>query len=252
MFSLSKIKIQKLALIVLVTCSAWSACSEKHEDPIVPTPTDTEEPIDEPVDTISSDTFTYLALGDSYTIGQSVEAELRWPVQLSKRLGENGKFISELRIIAQTGWTTGNLLNAIASQNPKNYDLVSLLIGVNNQYQGLSFSQFQTEFDSLLNISQALANGEDRVFVVSIPDYGVTPYGAGNSQQIGQELDMYNNYMSQKCYAQNIPFINITDISRALGSSNGALAFDNLHPSGSQYGAWVEKILPVVIDLIGE
>ena len=116
-----------------------------------------------------------------------------------------------------------------------------------NQYQGQDFGIFQNEFDSLLDISIALANTAERVFVVSIPDYGVTPFGSSNSEIIGQQLDMYNAYMAEQCAALDIPFINITEISRELGASPGALAPDNLHPSGAQYSEWVGAILPVVL-----
>lgn len=143
-------------------------------------------------------------------------------------------------------------MDAIEVEAPKNHDLVSLLIGVNNQYQGLSFDQFKTEFDALLNIAIDLANGKKRVFVVSIPDYGLTPFGANNSEQIAEELDMYNNYMETQSNSLEIPFINITEISRDLGNMEGALATDNLHPSGDQYEKWVEEMSPVVVSLLEE
>ena len=192
----------------------------------------------------------YLALGDSYTIGQSVADSLRWPVQLSENL--RAKDYSEVytEIIAQTGWTTGDLLNAIPDAEREQYNLVSLLIGVNNQYQNKPFEMFNTEFDSLLNKSIEFAAGKEKVFVVSIPDYGVTPFGSNNSEEIAQELDTYNEYMNQKCIDLGIPFINITEISRELGASVGSLAPDNLHPSGSQYTKWVEEILPIVEEIL--
>ena len=193
--------------------------------------------------------YSYLALGDSYTIGQSVAQNDRWPVQLVDKLDTVGITIDSLKIIAQTGWTTANLQNAINQQVPLDFDLVSLLIGVNNQYQGLDFNQFQMEFDTLLQQCIQFAGTKDRVFVVSIPDYGVTPFGAGNAATIASELDAYNAYMSQECEEQEIPFINITEISRDLGDSPDALANDNLHPSGYQYGLWAEEILPTVQSL---
>ncbi|KAA3633634.1 MAG: SGNH/GDSL hydrolase family protein [Bacteroidetes bacterium] len=199
---------------------------------------------------IDTTAISYLALGDSYTIGQAVDQNMRWPIQLAKKLKENNIIIEPVNIIAQTGWTTSNLIQSIYDMEPDQHDLVSLLIGVNNQYQGQPFDVFQTEFDSLLNISIQLAGNIKRVFVVSIPDYGVTPFGANNAEQIAQELDMYNEYMQQACIALEIPFVNITNLSRQLGDSPGALAVDNLHPSGSQYTQWVNLILPVVIDML--
>lgn len=193
-------------------------------------------------------TFTFLALGDSYTIGQGVEEVDSWPFQLQRSLETEDVSLTEVKVIAKTGWTTNNLLNAIETEDPKNYDLVSLSIGVNNQFQGLSFSEFQATFDSLLQIAIDLAESKDRVFVVSIPDYGVTPFGANNSETIAMELDDYNAYIESKCADAEIPFINITPISRTLGDGPDALASDNLHPSGYQYGLWVEEILPVVLD----
>lgn len=101
----------------------------------------------------------------------------------------------------------------------------------------------------MLNLSIQIADGKNRVFLVSIPDYGVTPFGSINRETIGKELDKYNEYISAKCLEKNIPFVDITEISRVLGNSNGALASDNLHPSGKQYGEWVKEILPVVLEL---
>lgn len=204
---------------------------------------------------IKSNPVSYLALGDSYTIGEGVEESERWPNQLSKMLMENDIEIDQTEIIAQTGWTTGNLLNAIKGADLSKLSeekIVSLLIGVNNQYQNLDFESFKSEFDVLLDKGIQYAGAANRVFVVSIPDYGVTPYGSSNAEQIGQELDEYNDYMSSKCAATNIPFVDITQISRDLSDSSNALASDNLHPSGFQYGKWADKILPVAIDLFSK
>jgi lysophospholipase L1-like esterase len=197
-------------------------------------------------------TINYLALGDSYTIGEGVEQSERWPNQLGKELEQLNYTINSIDIIARTGWTTNNLLRAIDNSEIKEYNLVSLLIGVNNQYQGLPFSSFEMELELLLNKSIELAGDVNRIFVVSIPDYGVTPFGKSNSERIKDEIDKYNEYISDQCKSRNIPFINITDISRDLGDSEGALAPDNLHPSGSQYKKWVDKILPVVTGLLNK
>lgn len=127
----------------------------------------------------------YLALGDSYTIGQGVSESERWPVQLSQRIEQETTLSVEVEIIAETGWTTSNLLSAINSYdiNTGDYNLVSLLIGVNNQYQGKPFSLYETEFDSLLQTAIDIAGPDGSVFVVSIPDYGVTPFGSSNSEK---------------------------------------------------------------------
>jgi len=227
------------------------ACSK--QDSIAETPIE-EPPIEEP-EVIDTDGLSYLALGDSYTIGEGVQALKRWPNQLIDRLEDNDIEIGLRKIIAQTGWTTRNLINAIENTDLSDFDeecLVSLLIGVNNQYQGLSFEIFESEFDLLLDKSIELAKSKEKVFVVSIPDYGVTPFGSSNQEEIGEELDLYNEYMANKCSSLDIPFIDITEISRDLGDGENALASDNLHPSGFQYEKWTEEILPVVKELLGE
>ena len=191
----------------------------------------------------------YLALGDSYTIGQGIETIESWPMQLGVKLSENGFSVEKNKIIAQTGWETTDLLNALADSSLEDYNLVSLLIGVNNQFSNQPFETYTTEFDILLNQAIDLA-GPTRVFVVSIPDYGVTPFGSSNSENIALELDAYNAYAASKCDSLHIAYINITGISRQLGASDGALANDNLHPSSSQYGKWVEEILPTVLEIL--
>ena len=194
-------------------------------------------------------TVKYMALGDSYTIGQGVEENERWPNQLSTQLESNGIDVQKTQIIAQTGWKTSDLLNGIADSTLNDFDLISLLIGVNNQFWSQPFDVFQTEFDSLVNIAIE-AVGKERIFIVSIPDYGVTPFGSSNSENIANDIDMYNGYISERCAEEGFPFINVTEISRQLGDSDGALAPDNLHPSGYQYSLWVNEMLPSVLDLI--
>lgn len=197
--------------------------------------------------------FSYLALGDSYTIGQGVEDSVSWPQQLNDRLLENGFQVDSTKIIAQTGWTTRKLMDGIDDTDLSqlgNEVLVSLLIGVNNQFQSLDFQDFQADFNTLLDRAIIFANGDDRVFVVSIPDYGVTPFGSSNSESIAEELDMYNAFMEGVCAEREIPFINITEISRTLGDGENALSYDKLHPSGFQYGMWVDEMYPVVEELL--
>jgi len=237
---MSFIKYISLLLILITHLTVFNACKESEST--------------SDVDTISIDTLrlSYLALGDSYTIGEGVAVDQRWPNQLVDRLTDSLVFVEDLKIIAKTGWRTDQLKEAIEMENPENYQMVSLLIGVNNQFQNRPFDVFQTEFVELLNTAISLSGADSLVFVVSIPDYGLTPFGQNNAATIASELDAYNSYMSEVCLQKQIPFVNITDISRELGDGDGALAPDNLHPSGLQYGKWVERILPVVSRLVRE
>jgi lysophospholipase L1-like esterase len=190
----------------------------------------------------------YLALGDSYTIGESVPEAERWPVQLVEALKKNGVAVADLKIIATTGWRTDNLKNAmdIAQLKPE-YDLVSLLIGVNNQYQGRSVEQYKPEFQALLDEAVRLAKGKkENVFVVSIPDYGYTPFGKPKQAQVSAELDMYNRANEEITRRAGIQYIYITDISRRGLAEPDLVAADNLHPSGKMYALWVERIMKVL------
>lgn len=192
--------------------------------------------------------YKYLALGDSYTIGESVCGVCNFPEQLKSRLQTEASATVELRIIATTGWTTTNLKNAINTQNPSSdNDLVTLLIGVNNQYQHKPFSLYEQEFPELVTKATALAKDDaSNVLVVSIPDYRYTPYGNGlsNPETVSQEIDQYNAFARQYCLQHQITFIDITDITR-LGLENPALvATDGLHPSELAYSKFVERILP--------
>ena len=234
-------------LFLIVTAN--SACSEEEEtfsSPEVSTPASS---LINNV-SISGKTFSYLALGDSYTIGQGVEEEDNWPNQLKGQLLSKTVSLSPVHIIAKTGWTTNALLKAIEKQDPNQFDLVSLMIGVNNQFQNISFSQFETEFEVLLSTAIDLAGGEERVFVLSIPDYSVTKYSTSNPVKIAQEINNYNRYIEQRCNERKVKFIDITIISRSLGQASNALADDGLHPSKTQYAKWVTNMLSDVINLL--
>jgi lysophospholipase L1-like esterase len=190
---------------------------------------------------------TYLALGDSYTIAESVGKEGGFPNQVAKVLSKNGKIIIDTKIIARTGWTTKNLLNAIdTTPNIKEkYDFVTLLIGVNNQYQGKPVDQYHTEFVKLLEYAITKASGKPKnVVVVSIPDYGVTPFAKSKEPaKIKKEIDEYNSI--NKAYAQKykVNYVDITDISREAAIDNSLLAEDKLHPSAKMYQLWAGRIV---------
>ena len=191
----------------------------------------------------------YLALGDSYTIGESVEVDKRWPVQLTKTLIANGKMIDEPVIIATTGWRTDDLKNAIVNARLKNeYDFVSLLIGVNNQFQGKSVDQYEIEFEDLLLSAITLAKGiSGNVFVVSIPDYGYTPYGKARQIEISKAIDHFNEVNEKLSRKHGVKYFYITDISRRGLDQADLVAADGLHPSGKMYEVWVERISKALI-----
>lgn len=186
----------------------------------------------------------YLALGDSYTIGESVNEAERWPNQLCDSLNKKGYSLGKPTIIATTGWRTDNLKNAmnIAQLKPE-YDLVSLLIGVNNQYQGKSSDQYAIEFEDLLKAAIHLAKGRrENVFVVSIPDYGYTPFGKLKQKTITKAIDVFNEINARITYKYKVQYFNITEISRDGLKDPSLVAGDGLHPSGKMYAQWVELI----------
>ena len=193
--------------------------------------------------------LTYLALGDSYTIGEGVEPDGRWPMQLGQALREAGIAIEDPRIIATTGWTTDELSAAMDAEEPLGtWDFVSLLIGVNNQYRGRDVAEYLEQFSALLERSVALAGGRaDRVLVLSIPDWGITPFAASSGRdrrRIADELDAYNAVAGEVCTAHGVAFVDVTGVSREHGSEATMLAEDGLHPSAAMYIDWTQRALP--------
>jgi lysophospholipase L1-like esterase len=186
-----------------------------------------------------------LALGDSYTIGESVPVEERWPHLLMSELRKTGIIAPDPDYIATTGWTTRNLLDGISLDLDKriNYNLVSILIGVNNQYQGLPFSLYEPELREIIDQALELMHGDaSRVFIVSIPDYAYTPFGKANDT-ISFEIDNYNTINKSMAGEFGISWVNVTPTSRDGLTNPGLVAKDGLHPSGIQYREWVRKIL---------
>lgn len=189
----------------------------------------------------------YLALGDSYTIGEGVPESGRWPVQLVHALSQQEPAIAAPRIVATTGWTTDELAAGMdAADLMPDWDLVSLLIGVNNQYRGRSEDEYREQFAGLLDRAIALAgNKAGRVVVVSIPDWGVTRFAreqARDAAAIGAALDRFNAIARAVTAAAGAVFVDITDLSRAHPDE---LTDDGLHPDARQYARWVERIAPV-------
>jgi lysophospholipase L1-like esterase len=192
----------------------------------------------------------FLALGDSYTIGESVAAAERWPVQLAARMRAAGVAMENPLIIATTGWTTDELADAIARRKPEGpFALVSLLIGVNNQYRGRGLDEYRTEFAALLEQAIAFAGGEpQRVLVLSIPDWGVTPFAANrHTERVASEIDAFNAVNAQESARLGARYVDITPISRQAAADPALLAADGLHPSGKMYTAWVEVALPAAL-----
>ena len=190
-------------------------------------------------------TATFLALGDSYTIGEGVDTDASWPAQLTARLRAAGYALDDPEIIATTGWTTDELAAAIVQRVPAaSRALVSLQIGVNNQYRGRSLDEYREQFSALLEQALAFASQQPRhVIVVSIPDWGVTPFAAAqaaDSERIGREVDAFNAAARAITKVQGAHWIDITDLSR--GVAREILAADGLHPSADQYSLWVSRI----------
>lgn len=196
-----------------------------------------------------------LSLGDSYTVGASVCNTCSFPEQLktSLEVEYSEQDVISLEVIAKTGWTTTNLKNAIISEDPPNdFDLVTLLIGVNNQYQSKAFSVYESEFIELVNYAISFVGGDAaKLIIISIPDYAYTPYGQnGNPQAISADIDMYNSFAEDYAEENSLTYVYITDITREGLNNPNLVALDGLHPSGLAYTKFVERILPFALDKV--
>jgi lysophospholipase L1-like esterase len=197
----------------------------------------------------------FLALGDSYTIGEAVPEAQRWPVQLAARLRDRGLAVETPQIIARTGWTTDELAAAVERAAPAGpFALVSLLIGVNNQYRGRDLDEYRAQFAALLERTIGLAGGDPRrVLVLSIPDWGVTPFaGLHDRAKIAAEIDLFNRANAEATRSQGAHYVDVTPISRQARHDRALLAPDGLHPSGAMYGAWAELALEPACAALGE
>ena len=243
---LKHIKTALRPFILIVVVLFFNQCSSENTT-LVPKPESSPAPQPQPQPVNKK--VSYIALGDSYTIGQSVCVSCRFPEQLKKNLETTIPGLTiDLKIIAQTGWATSNLINVIKEQQPtNNYNLVTLLIGVNNQYQSREFGIYEREFPQLAQTAIALAKGnKDNVIVVSIPDYAYTPFGQqfGTPTKISTEIDKYNAFAKSYCDTNGITFINITDITRQGLKETYLVATDGLHPSEKAYSLFVDRIAP--------
>ncbi|MCC6297974.1 MAG: SGNH/GDSL hydrolase family protein [Anaerolineales bacterium] len=202
----------------------------------------------------------YLALGDSYTIGESVDESERWSMQLASMIESSPQIAEresqrgvEVTLIARTGWTTSELWDGIQAReiNPP-YDLVSLLIGVNNQYRGRGIEEYREQFVFLLNKAIEYAGRDaNRVIVLSIPDWGVTPFAKNrDSKQIAADIDQFNAVNREETEKAGAHYIDITPISREAVNDPTLIAGDGLHPSGKMYAEWAQLALPIVLEIL--
>lgn len=190
-------------------------------------------------------TLSFLALGDSYTIGESVPVYQSFPYQTVQRLRKTGMAVHAAEIVAKTGWTTDELMAGIEKTVfEKSYDIVTLLIGVNNQYRGKSADTYAIEFEALLNKAIAFAAGNKKhVYVLSIPDWGATPFAEGRDRKkIAAEIDAFNSINRKISESRGITYISITEGTREVPSNPQLVAKDGLHPSGDDYARWAEKL----------
>jgi lysophospholipase L1-like esterase len=243
----------KALQIILIALTSLSGCTKKADTTAI---TVSNIKTDNKITMTSPDSLTYLALGDSYTIGQSVTREQSFPHQLTDAL--NYSFISAKSqfhvqyptIIATTGWTTDDLINGIANGGitNKKFSFVTLLIGVNDQYEQLSLSNYQVKFVQVLKTAINFSNGEtSRVFVLSIPDYGVTPFGSNRANIISPEIDQFNAINRDESKKAGVNYLNITTISREAATNPGLVASDGLHPSAQMYQLWVKQLEPMIL-----
>lgn len=204
---------------------------------------------------LTSTPHRILFLGDSYTIGTGVQFSENFPSQLVDRLKEQGIATQAPRVIAQNGWTTVDLAAGIASANLANsYDLVTLLIGVNNQFRGYSIDEYQLEFHKLLEQAIVFAEGDPtKIIVISIPDWGVTPFAAGRDREaIASQIDAFNAVNRPEAEAAGVHYVDVTSISRQAAKDPTLLAPDELHPSPTMYAQWVDAIMPVAIQILSD
>ena len=202
--------------------------------------------------THDSQGLRYLALGDSYTKAECELPANSYPSLLVNKFKEAGIKVQSQTTIAQTGWRTDNLKNAIDNAALQDtFDLVSLLIGVNNQYQGRSAQEYRTEFKDLLATAIRMAKGrKDKVFVLSIPDYGVTPFGSSHEAYISSQIDLFNAINKEETEALGVEYFDITPISRKAKTDSSLNCTDQLHPSAKMYAQWVNLMLPDVLSII--
>ena len=249
MFSSYKILKINLVLILFIGCNTSSNLDDEIS-PIYGTESNIIENQDLNSIISNESPLSLLALGDSYTIGEGVNEEERWPNQFVQVAYENGIDFLTPRIIAMTGWKTYDLINGIESSNfEKKYDYVSLLIGVNNQFNSRSINEFEDDLDKLLIKINNLKKKDGSVLIVSIPDWGSSPYGENmDRNQISTEINTFNNSLKSFANINGLKYVDVTEISRRAINEPNLITDDNLHPSGEMYLEWAKKIFQVWID----
>lgn len=247
-----------LAVLLLTACLPQSSIPPTPEPSPLPSlspsasPTVPPTPRAQPTPVPSS--LRFLALGDSYTVGQAVAEDENYPTQLAMRLAEDGYVFDDLQIIARPGWTTNEMLMGVFRLNPVGpYQLVTLLIGVNDQFRGGDAETYRSSFQKALSEAIDLAGGDPgRVLVLSIPDWGSTPFGARFDRGlIAAQIDAFNAVNYAETMAARARYVDVTAISRMAAQHPDWIAFDSLHPSGEMYRLWVEQMLPVVKEMLG-
>lgn len=234
----------KLSLFPFIICALLSCGSAS---------TNSEKTVDHMQQPSSSETLTYLALGDSYTIGEGVSESQRFPNQLVDQLNsETNNNWGKPKIIAQTGWTVEELAEGINKEkiDGSTYDLVTLLIGVNNQYRGRSVESYKVEFEKMLARAIDFAGGDiEHVVVISIPNWGITPFAQAKNVDLAaveKQIHTYNQVKREICEEKGIVFVDISAVYNESGAQIEMLAEDELHPSGQMYENWINEILPAI------
>lgn len=240
----------KILSLILITVTALAGCSKKGTDNTVPITVNMNNK--DTTTRAAVDSLHYLALGDSYTIGQSVPSYYSFPYLLAAELTIlKYPVVTPPKIIATTGWTTDDLISAISRSGitDKKFDFVTLLIGVNDQYQQQSQDNYRIKFQQVLNTAINFASGnKNRIFVLSIPDWGVTPFGDGRDSTIGPQIDQFNAINKQISTAAGVNYLDITGISRQAAHDPSLIASDGLHPSPAMYNLWIKQLEPMIIN----
>ena len=194
--------------------------------------------------------YSFIALGDSYTIGEGVDEDERWPNQFVDVAYENGVDFDQPMIIAETGWKTYDLLNAINQTNfTKKYDYISLLIGVNNQFNSRPIDEFEEDLNKLMDEMNRIKKNDGNIIIISIPDWGYTPFGESNDMSdISEKINLFNSSLRKFASTNDLKYVDVTEISRRAINEPDLITNDNLHPSGIMYLEWAKKIYDIWID----